>query len=50
MRRKLRMAMIGGGKDAFIGGVHRIALNMAGPLIVFIPQPLKGLFAFGYFK
>ena len=30
MSRKLRMAMIGGGKDAFIGGVHRIALNMDG--------------------
>src|SRR6478672_3192740 len=28
--RKLRMAMIGGGKDAFIGAVHRIALNMDG--------------------
>ncbi|MGC4102049.1 Gfo/Idh/MocA family protein [Ferruginibacter sp.] len=30
MQRKLRMAMIGGGKDAFIGAVHRIALNMDG--------------------
>lgn len=30
MNRKLRMAMIGGGKDAFIGAVHRIALNMDG--------------------
>jgi predicted dehydrogenase len=28
--RKLRMGMIGGGKDAFIGAVHRIALNMDG--------------------
>ncbi|MBN8688920.1 MAG: Gfo/Idh/MocA family oxidoreductase [Chitinophagales bacterium] len=28
--RKLRMAMIGGGMDAFIGAVHRIALNMDG--------------------
>jgi len=28
--RKLRMAMIGGGKDAFIGAVHRLALNMDG--------------------
>ena len=27
---KLRMGMIGGGKDAFIGAVHRIALNMDG--------------------
>ncbi len=25
MNRKLRMGMVGGGKDAFIGGVHRIA-------------------------
>lgn len=28
--RKLRMAMIGGGTDAFIGAVHRIAFNMDG--------------------
>lgn len=30
MKRKLRMGMIGGGKDAFIGGIHRIAANMDG--------------------
>src|SRR6218665_2591425 len=30
MTRKLRMGMIGGGKDAFIGAVHRIAANMDG--------------------
>jgi predicted dehydrogenase len=30
MKRKLRMGMIGGGKDAFIGAVHRIAANMDG--------------------
>jgi predicted dehydrogenase len=28
--RKLRMGMIGGGKDAFIGAIHRIAANMNG--------------------
>jgi predicted dehydrogenase len=28
--RKLRMAMIGGGKDAFIGAIHRFAYNMDG--------------------
>lgn len=28
--RKLRMGMIGGGKDAFIGAVHRLALHMDG--------------------
>ena len=28
--RKLRMAMIGGGKDAFIGAIHRLAFNMDG--------------------
>jgi predicted dehydrogenase len=28
--RKLRMGMIGGGKDAFIGAIHRYALNMDG--------------------
>jgi predicted dehydrogenase len=30
IQRKLRMAMIGGGKDAFIGAVHRLAMNMDG--------------------
>ena len=30
MNRKLRMAMIGGGKDAFIGAVHRLAMFMDG--------------------
>ncbi len=30
MRRKLRMGMIGGGKDAFIGAIHRLAANMDG--------------------
>ena len=29
-QRKLRMAMIGGGKDAFIGAIHRLAFNMDG--------------------
>ena len=30
MDRKLRMGMVGGGKDAFIGAIHRIAANMDG--------------------
>jgi predicted dehydrogenase len=30
MKRKLRMGMVGGGKDAFIGSIHRIAANMDG--------------------
>ena len=30
MDRKLRMGMIGGGKDAFIGAIHRLAANMDG--------------------
>lgn len=30
MNRKLRMGMIGGGKDAFIGAIHRFAMNMDG--------------------
>jgi predicted dehydrogenase len=30
MNRKLKMGMVGGGKDAFIGAVHRIAANMDG--------------------
>jgi predicted dehydrogenase len=32
MSRKLRMGMIGGGKDAFIGAVHRIAAIMDGEI------------------
>lgn len=32
MHRKLRMGMIGGGKDAFIGAVHRIAALMDGQI------------------
>lgn len=30
MNRKLRMGMVGGGKDAFIGAIHRLAANMDG--------------------
>jgi predicted dehydrogenase len=30
MNRKLRMGMVGGGKDAFIGAIHRIGANMDG--------------------
>ena len=30
MNRKLRMGMVGGGKDGFIGAIHRIAANMDG--------------------
>nr|WP_197718646.1 Gfo/Idh/MocA family oxidoreductase [Pedobacter schmidteae] len=32
MKRKLRMGMVGGGKDAFIGAVHRIAANIDGQI------------------
>jgi predicted dehydrogenase len=32
LNRKLRMGMIGGGKDAFIGAIHRLALNMDGQI------------------
>jgi predicted dehydrogenase len=30
MKRKLRMGMVGGGQDAFIGAIHRLAANMDG--------------------
>ena len=30
MNRKLRMGRVGGGKDAFIGAIHRLAANMDG--------------------
>ncbi len=32
LNRKLKMGMIGGGKDAFIGAIHRIAANMDGQI------------------
>jgi len=32
MKRKLKMGMVGGGRDAFIGGVHRIAAWMDGKI------------------
>ncbi|MGJ7032946.1 Gfo/Idh/MocA family protein [Niabella hirudinis] len=31
-REKLRVGMIGGGKDAFIGAIHRLAFNMDGQI------------------
>ena len=30
--RKIRMGMVGGGKDAFIGAIHRLAANMDGQI------------------
>jgi len=30
MKRKIRMGMVGGGRGAFIGGVHRIAAAIDG--------------------
>ena len=32
MKRKLRMGMVGGSLDAFIGGVHRKAANLDGEI------------------
>src|ERR1700749_1824319 len=32
MKRKLRYGMVGGGKDAFIGAVHRMAANLDGQI------------------
>ncbi|MEI8342026.1 MAG: Gfo/Idh/MocA family oxidoreductase, partial [Verrucomicrobiota bacterium] len=32
MKRKLRMGMVGGGRGAFIGGVHRMAANLDGQI------------------
>ncbi len=32
MNRKIRMGMVGGGRGAFIGGVHRIAANIDGQI------------------
>lgn len=32
MSRKIRMGMVGGGRDAFIGGVHRMAANLDGQI------------------
>ena len=30
--RRLRLGMVGGGPDAFIGAVHRIAARLAAPM------------------
>ena len=30
MKEKIRMGMVGGGKQAFIGAVHRMAANLDG--------------------
>ncbi|HBE95693.1 MAG TPA: oxidoreductase, partial [Verrucomicrobiales bacterium] len=32
MNRKLRMGMVGGGRGAFIGQVHRMAANLDGKI------------------
>jgi len=32
MKRKLKMGMVGGGRDAFIGSVHRMAANLDGQI------------------
>ena len=32
MNRKLKMGMVGGGQDAFIGAIHRLAANMDGQI------------------
>jgi predicted dehydrogenase len=32
MKRKLRAGMVGGGRDAFIGGVHRMAMRLDGKI------------------
>ena len=32
MSRKLKMGMVGGGKDALIGAVHRLAANLDGQI------------------
>ena len=32
MNRKLRMGMVGGGRGAFIGAVHRMAANLDGKI------------------
>ena len=32
MTRKLKAGMVGGGRDAFIGGVHRLAMRLDGKI------------------
>jgi hypothetical protein len=32
MKRKLKAGMVGGGRDAFIGGVHRMAMRLDGKI------------------
>ena len=49
MPRKIRMGMIGGGKDAFIGAVHRIAAAIDGEIELVCgafssdPQEIEGI-------
>ena len=32
MKRRLKAGMVGGGRDAFIGGVHRMAMRLDGKI------------------
>jgi hypothetical protein len=32
MTRRLKAGMVGGGRDAFIGGVHRVAMRLDGKI------------------
>ena len=41
IKRKLRMGMVGGGRGAFIGGVHRRAANLDGNIELPIIQTVK---------
>ena len=46
MIQKLKMGMVGGGRDAFIGGVHRMAARLDGEIELvagaFSSDPEKG--------
>jgi hypothetical protein len=51
MKGKLRMGMIGGGKDAFIGAVHRLSFNMDGLVkIVAVALSINPFIAKGFIE
>ena len=41
MSRKIRYGMVGGGRGAFIGAVHRIAANIDGQIELVFPPELE---------
>ena len=43
MQRKIRMGMVGGGRGAFIGAVHRMAANLDGMIVQLGCRKVEGI-------